>query len=100
MTTIHSVQFCDTTQNLDITGSPSRELDADEVRVWTADSELIVAVSYRGEYGGDEWQISGSDHIVSWTEHADYFSWNTWRDAVEFALILLGIPLAELDAVL
>lgn len=93
--TIHSVQFSDTTQNLDITSSPSRELDADEVCVWTADSELIVSVNKTRD---NLWNICGS-HYFDWFLQSR-LTHRTWRDATEVALNFMGIPLDELDAVL
>lgn len=89
---IHSVQYCDSTQNLDITGSPSRERDANEVRVWTADAERVVVVE---KFLSLSWHITGSDHF-NWTEH-DSEGFRTARDAIVYALGLMGIPESELD---
>jgi hypothetical protein len=95
MTTIHSVQFCDSTQNLDITGSPSRERDADEIRVWNIHAECIVKVE---KFLSLYWHITGSDHF-------DWYPLTTsgyrdWREAIQPALKILEIPVAELDEAL
>jgi hypothetical protein len=95
MAAIHSIQFCDSTQNLDITGSPSRERDADEVRVWSSDGTLIVSV---GKYDHG-WRISGSD-CFQWQTWEDDYAFREPRGAITHALDILEIPVAELDEAL
>lgn len=72
-----SLQFCHAGQNLDITGWPSRDLDAGEVRLWAQDGTLIAAVTRNGD---GTWDVTGSD-AARWTDLDG--SSPAWRDAME-----------------
>ncbi len=110
MKTVHGVQFLDKLTNRIITSSPYAHQDANEVRAWTATGELVVAVSrsylyYPGETTSDSgwteyfWSISGSDMLPDWTNQAEQ-EFSSWRDAMEYALAAMEIPVTELDNVL
>lgn len=74
------LQFCDAGANQDITGSPTQELDATEIRAWTETGTLLAAVEQASD---GTWHVSGSD-VTNWTGVADT-GHRTWQDAMHAA---------------
>jgi hypothetical protein len=78
----YHVQFCDSEANQDISGSPSAERDATEIRLWSVDSTLVCAVEKNARSG--MWHVSGSDVSANWTSRA-HRAYRNWQDAMMLA---------------
>ena len=77
------LQFCDADANQDITGSPTQERDATEVRAWSGNGDGTVLAAVSQDCDGT-WHVSGSDVNVYWTGLADT-GHRTWQDAMHAA---------------
>jgi hypothetical protein len=77
----YHVQFCDSEANQDISGSPTAERDATEIRLWHVNGTLVISVEKNARSG--KWHIAGSDYI-HWTGKVRH-AFAEWLDAMRFA---------------
>lgn len=94
MSVIHEIAMFENGDNRSTDPMPSFAAYADDVRLFTIDGELIVQVQFDDSY----WHITGSDHFNWYRERGQGFA--TALYAIEYALIMMNIPLSELEEVM
>jgi len=91
MPVIHSIQMFEDGDDRSAMPMPEFAQWADDVRLFTADAELIVQV----QFDDTSWRITGSDHF-DWYKQSDESFRNAY-EAIEYALALMLIPVSELE---